>query len=146
MQAAVSIPIIHMIRETVAKLERVRPRTRKAGLLATSGTLQSGLYDRELAAAGIQVVIPDPAIQEGCVMTAVDKIKAGAKKSASAVLLSRAAADLERKGAEVIVLGCTETPLAFDPATTSALVIDASRTLAEAAIREFRTLAAKPHR
>ena len=71
-------------------------------------------------------------------MTAVEMIKAGTEKSSSAVLLARAAADLERRGAEVIILGCTETPLAFDPAGTNALVIDASRTLAEAAIREYR--------
>jgi len=45
---------------------------------------------------------------------------------------------LWRRGAQVVVLGCTEIPLAFDPATVDVPVVNASRVLAEAALRLYQ--------
>lgn len=70
-------------------------------------------------------------------MKAVYGIKAGSDKQASEELLFTAAENVEGKGAEVIVLGCTEIPLAFNPKRAAVPVINATRVLAEAAIREF---------
>jgi aspartate racemase len=83
------------------------------------------------------LVYPDEPIQNDCVMKAVYGIKAGVDKQASEELLFKAGQNVEQKGAQVIVLGCTEIPLAFNPKRASVPVINATRVLAEAAIREF---------
>jgi len=137
MQRAVKIPILHMIRETVDAVVKRHPTARRIGLLATSGTIASGLYEREFHARGLSAVYPDEPLQKDCVMKAVYAIKAGGDKQASEDLLFLAVENVERKGAQVIVLGCTEIPLAFNPRRATVPVINATRVLAEAAIREF---------
>ena len=47
------------------------------------------------------------------------------------------ARDVELRGAEVIVLGCTEIPLAFNAQRASLPVVNATRVLAEVAVREY---------
>ena len=83
------------------------------------------------------MLYPNPAIEEGCVMKAVYAIKADGSRREAEDLLFTAGAHLEQKGAEVLVLGCTEIPLAFNPKRATVPVINATRILAEAACREF---------
>lgn len=148
MQQAVRVPIIHMIRETVMEVTTRYPETRTIGLLATSGTIASGLYEKEFTARGIAVVKPDSEDQEKKVMAAIYGIKAGTDKKRAEDLLFEAGRSVEAKGAQVIVLGCTEIPLAFNPDRASVPVVDATKVLAERAIAKYRELetaaAAKP--
>ncbi len=137
MQRAVKIPILHMIRETADVVARSYPNARRIGLLASDGTVATGLYEREFSARGMKLVYPDEPIQKDCVMKAIYGIKAGGDKQSNEELLFTAGKNVERKGAEVIVLGCTEIPLAFNPQRASVPVINATRVLAEAAIREY---------
>jgi aspartate racemase len=140
MQRAVRIPVLHMIRETVQTVVARHPDCRRVGLLATNGTISSGLYGKEFRARGIDVLYPDESIQSECVMKAVYGIKAGRDKQTAEDLLFAAGASLERQGAQVIVLGCTEIPLAFNPKRASVPVVNATQVLAEAAIREYERL------
>lgn len=141
MKNAVTIPIIHMIGETVNEVRRKYPATIRVGLLATAGTLESGLYQQELARHGLQPVLPDEAVGNEKVMTAVFGIKAGRDPAAARDLLAEAARHLEGKGADVIILACTEIPLVFDPAGVKAHVIDATRVLAGRAVETYLDLA-----
>jgi aspartate racemase len=140
MQSAVKIPILHLISETVAAVAQRHPECKTVGLLATSGTIQSKLYENEFRARGIAVVYPDDATQTDCVMKAVYGIKAGGDRREQADLLCAAGREVEAKGAQVILLGCTEIPLAFDAKRASVPVVNATQVLAEAAIREFKRL------
>lgn len=137
MQRAVKIPILHLIREAVEAAAKQHPDARRIGLLATNGTIATGLYEREFRGRSLSLVYPDEPIQNDCVMKAVYGIKAGMDRQTSEDLLFTAGKNVEQKGAEVIVLGCTEIPLAFNPKRASVPVINATRVLAEAAIREF---------
>jgi len=138
MHRAVRIPILHMIREAAAAVGQRHPQCRRVGLLATTGTLSTGLYEREFRARGIGVVYPDAPIEIGWVMKAVYGVKAGADKKTCEDLLFAAGKNVEQKGAQVIVLGCTEIPLAFNAQRATGPVVNATRVLAEAAIREMR--------
>ena len=140
MQGAVGIPIVHMIQEAARAAVARLPGLRRCGLLATTGTLESGLYARELECLGVEAVVVEPAVQEAEVMAAIADIKIRRDRKTSRERLARAAAALERRGAELILLGCTEIPLAFDPATTRLPVLDGNHVLAEAAIRRYRAL------
>jgi aspartate racemase len=140
MQAAISIPILHMIRETVRYVVERYPEYKHIGLLATSGTIRSGLYEKEFAVTGRQTIIPDESVETEYVMKAIMKIKTGKDGKESEDLLAAAGAHLEAKGAQVLVLGCTEIPLAFNPNRAQVPVVNATRVLAEAAIRTFQEI------
>ena len=137
---AVGIPIIHMIEEVVSEINVKHPDTRKVGLLATAGTLESGLYENELTKSGYQVIVPDEKIENELVMQAVFAIKSGHDRKTSQELLARAGHHLVERGAEAIILGCTEIPLAFNVQSASVPVVDATRVLAERAILMYMNL------
>lgn len=142
MQAAVKIPVLHMIRETVDEVLRLRPDVKKVGLLATSGTLRTGLYEKEFRARGVETLVPPESAQDERVMRAVAGIKAGRPKPENAALLAEPAREMTARGAEIIVLGCTEIPLAFDESCVTVPVVNATLVLARAAVRTFREIAA----
>lgn len=140
MKNAVNIPIIHMIEETVAEVAVKHPDARKVGLLATAGTLGSGLYENELAKCGYQVIVPDEKIENEKVMPAVFAVKSGHDRRASEKLLAQAGRHLVERGAETIILGCTEIPLAFNVQSVNVPVVDATRVLAGRAIQMYLDL------
>ncbi len=137
MQDAVSIPIIHMIRETVNEVKLLYPDLKKVGLLATTGTIESRLYEDELVQNGYQVIIPDDPVETEMVMKAVFGIKAGSDKQTNEDLLAQAGNHIIKKGAELIVLGCTEIPLAFNPTRVDVPVVNATQVLARRAIETY---------
>lgn len=100
-----SLPIVHMIKES-AKLV-YEAGVDSVGLLATSGTVEVGLYQRCLESRGVRVTTPQ---NQSEVMRAIYEIKAGRKEEARRVLL-RAAKSLIEEGAQIVVAGCTEVPL-----------------------------------
>ncbi len=143
MQDAVSIPIIHMIRETVNEVKQQYPDLKKVGLLATTGTLESRLYENELVKNGYQVIIPDDSVETEMVMKAVFGIKAGSDKQTNEDLLAQAGNHIIKKGAELIVLGCTEIPLAFNPTRVDVPVVNATQVLAERSIQIYHEMKKK---
>jgi aspartate racemase len=137
MQNAVSVPIIHMIRETAEVVASKYPDLKTVGLLATAGTIESGLYKTELEARGFSVIVPDNDIETDYVMKAVKGIKSGIDRKINEELLVVAGNHLLKNGAQVLVLGCTEIPLAFNSERVSVPVVNATRVLAETAIRKY---------
>jgi aspartate racemase len=137
MQEAVQIPILHMIRETVTEIRENHAGAVKVGLLATEGTIESGLYENELEKSGLTAILPDQRIEKEKVMKAISGIKSGSDFRINQDLLAEAAMHLLDRGAELILLGCTEIPLAFDPRKVDVPVIDASRVLAGRSVRLY---------
>ncbi|HAT32035.1 MAG TPA: aspartate racemase [Janthinobacterium sp.] len=112
-QPALSIPIVHMLNETVAYLRSHCAGKRRIGLLATSGTLASRVYHEAVAGDDLRLLLPDPAHQ-ALVMRAIygeAGVKAGFRAGQCRADLLRAMEHLARRGAEVIILACTELPL-----------------------------------
>ena len=134
MKEAVSIPVINMIRETAGEVAAKYPKIKKVGLLATSGTIKTGLYEKELSALGLEVIVPDEKVETEMVMKAVRGIKAGLERKPLEDLLAAAGQHLADRGAELIVLGCTEIPLAYNPERVNLPVVNATNVLAEKAI------------
>lgn len=108
--AASSVPVLHMIRETAAALKREGVAC--VGLLATDGTVQAGVYQQELEQAGIRTVCPDAEGQREVMRLIYDGVKAGADHFDTA-LLEQELQRMREAGAQRIVLGCTELPIAF---------------------------------
>lgn len=74
-QEEVGVPVIHMIRETALELER--QGRKRVCILATDGTIRSGLYQKELEQVHIQPAVPDPETQKLVMSLIYDEIKAG---------------------------------------------------------------------
>ena len=102
---AVEIPVLDMLEETVRRIGEAC-----VGLLATSGTVRTGLYERALAKKGIRLVTPSDAEQE-TVTQAIEAIKSGADPRRLAPELAQTAAALADRGAQAVIAGCTEISL-----------------------------------
>ncbi|WP_263772605.1 aspartate/glutamate racemase family protein [Propionivibrio soli] len=137
-QPYLSIPVVNMLRETAQYIRNHYGNCRMIGLLATNGTVASRVYHEALAAAGFDVLVPDDANQR-CVMNAIygtKGVKAGYTTGECVDDLQQAMASLVMRGAEVLILGCTELPLlqeqneAFSIAGKSVVVLDPTLILA----------------
>ncbi len=138
LQAGVGVPIIHMIRETGRQLRASYSGAARAGLLATTGTVLSGIYVKELAPFGYKIIVPGSAGQEA-VMEAIygsAGIKAGKMGRRARRLLLAAADELAGAGAQVLILGCTEIPLGLRPEDLPLPAVNPNQVLAEALVRE----------
>ena len=133
LQARISVPILHMIEETV-ELLAVRG-IRAVGLLATTGTCRTGLYQGFADARGLDVLVPDFAAQEK-VMDAILQIKGGNTSPQVGRSLAEAAAGLRAQGAQAVIAGCTEIPLALTQQMLRVPLIDPTGVLADAALRQ----------
>jgi aspartate racemase len=130
------VPFVSLLDETCLYARRTVPRLGKVGLLATTGTVRSGIFARVFAAAGIEVIVPTDAGQRR-LMQAVygeDGIKAGHKAGPARRQILAACRALVRRGAQAIVAGCTEIPLAISDEDIPVPLIEPMRIAAEACI------------
>lgn len=130
--ASVSVPMLHMITLTCDAL-RARG-VRRAGLLATDGTVQTGIYQRAFADSGIALLTPPSAAQAAVMDIIYDGVKSGDLAYDTAAF-RRACEGLLSRGAETLILGCTELPLAFELYHLDYPAVDPTLELALGALR-----------
>ena len=82
------------------------PGLRRLGVLATDGTLLAGTYATAAAAAGLELVVPDEDAQREVMSIIYDGVKAGMPVPRRR--FDAAVEHLRGRGAEAVVLGCTE--------------------------------------
>ena len=124
-QRASGLPLIDMI-ETAASAARDLG-ARRVGVLGTKGALR--LYREYLAAQAMSLVALSPERQEAFMAT-IYKIKGGDLDPDVRREMAAYAADLVASGAEAVIAGCTEAPLAMGPQDVKAPFIDAGELLA----------------
>lgn len=129
--ASLGIPLLHIVDAAVAQIPHAL-RHEPVGILATRGTLASGVYT--LRQPGLQWVQPLEQEMTDWVMPAIRAVKSGDMDSARRLLQS-AIVSLRRRGARSILLGCTELPLAHTGDADDVPLIDATHALALSAIR-----------
>lgn len=127
----VNIPFLNMIDETIKEVERRGISV--VGLLATNGTLQSGVYENPFESHGIRVLKPSADAQRHVMDIIYKGIKAGHNLDITGFL--SVLDDLESRGAKSLILGCTELPIAFEKYCITRETIDPTTVLAESAIR-----------
>lgn len=135
--------LLHMIRETVSHLQQHAGRGACIGVLSTTAVWRLRLYRDALEAAGFRVVDPDAEHQERLVGATIFDPSWGIKAQSDPVTprarasLLEAVGHLRRQGAEAVILGCTELPLAVpEPALDGLPMVDPTLVLARALIRE----------
>ena len=132
LQEATRVPLINLIKEVTTEVAKLG--VKGAGLLATTGTLKAGLYQRALQQRGIKVLLPDEKGQEQ-VMTVIRGIKSGKLTAGGLKLVAQ---ELISRGAEAVVLGCTELSLIAQNISWGIPVVDSTEVLAKATIKRAR--------
>jgi aspartate racemase len=112
-QPYLGIPIVNMLTVTVHYLRETFPGLRDVGVLATSGTVESGVYKMALESQGLCQLTPEPALQARVMVAIYGKtgVKAGFTTGQCKEDITAAVEGLIAQGAEVIILGCTELPI-----------------------------------
>ena len=131
------LPLISLIDETVAAARAMRPVPGTVGLLATDGTVRSGIFAKAFGAAGIAVLTPSSRDQARLTTAIYGKkgIKAGFTRGPAREAVLAVARGLVRRGAAAVVAGCTEVPLVLDAADLAVPLIDPMTAGARAAVR-----------
>jgi len=132
----IDVPLLSIVEETARAIKAGWPDVECVGIMATDGTLEAGVFGP--LAESFRLVRPSEAGQHR-VMAAVygpSGVKTIGPNGEAAELLTRAAAELVESGAEAIVAGCTEIPLALTQEATSVPLIDTLDVLARAVVRE----------
>ncbi len=133
--AAEGLPILHIVEAAAADLRQVAP-TGTIGVMGTAATLRMRLYQNRLEALGWTCIIPDDAEMARLVSPAIAHVKANRVSEAYAPL-AEAALNLATRGAQAVVLGCTEIPLGIQAGPWQTLgvpLVDTIDALARAAI------------
>ncbi len=103
-----SVPVFHMLRETAKSLAEAG--IKKVGVLATTGTKLSGVYDKALTEYGVEAVYPSGAKQDLLMSLVYDFAKRGSgefdEDGMRDILTS-----LREAGTEKLIIGCTEVPI-----------------------------------
>ncbi|TSD57463.1 aspartate/glutamate racemase family protein [Variovorax sp. KBS0712] len=140
MQAASSKPMLHIVDAVIEDLQRRGVRGGPIGILGTPATIALGLYQKGLRRAGFDVVEPiEEEVAQFCV-PAIAAVKANRPEDGFAPCAD-GIRRLAARGAQAVVLGCTELPLAMPTARRAefdVLLSDSIDALALQAIRHVR--------
>jgi aspartate racemase len=128
----ISIPVLSIIDVTTnSALEK---GFKSVGLLATTGTVSTGLYRKKLEASGIQCITPSADKQHLIDDMIYQGVKAN-NENYDTRAVKELLAEMQNAGAEAFILGCTEVPVAVSMYKLQGEFIDATDELAKAAIR-----------
>ncbi len=138
------LKLVHMVDETVRYLSTTFERNLNIGILSTTGTYKRRLYADKIVNAGFACTVPPEAMQQDLVHSAIYHPAYGIKANSSKVpepaqrQLRQVMDQMQAQGVNVILLACTELPLALPEATYRGIpLIDATRILARALIRAY---------
>lgn len=130
-------PILHIADTVVDQLRRSRT-IRTVGILATDGTIQSGIYQDRLVAAGFSSVDLTDMGDHNWAMRGIREMKAGHSRAARETLTA-GVRDLTARGADAVLVACTDASAALADVTVldGTTVIDASTCLARASLEKL---------
>lgn len=123
------VPVMNIVRLTAARAAEMGAKS--VAVFATSGTVMSGIYQKECEKVGVRCIFPDGRVQSAIDDMIYRKIKAGARKANEIYYLF----DRFLSVSDAIILGCTELSLIdLSDYINKMYLIDSSRVLAENAI------------
>ena len=137
----IKIPIINMPKEVYKKTKKTCKKNSKIGLLATEGTLKTGVY-KNFFSKNYNLLSPKYNLQKKCVNKAIRFVKMGNVRAAEKAI-KPAINYLLKEKCKKIILGCTELPIAifafksFKNVKSSKIFLDPNLILATAAMKKY---------
>lgn len=104
-RAAISVPFLDMVQLSV---QRALQAGGPVGILASPAVQKTGLFDRALEGQGGSALYP---ADKSALLDAIRSLKTGGPNPAARATLRAAAAELEKKGAAILLVACTEFSL-----------------------------------
>jgi aspartate racemase len=137
MQDAAGVPVLHIVDAAAEDLRAAGVKRGTIGLMSTAATQRLRIYQDHLASLGWDCLVPDAAEMADLIAPAIAHVKANRVQKAHEPLRD-VVNSLAARGAQAIVLGCTEIPLGILAGPAGGLnapVVDTIDSLARAAIR-----------
>ncbi len=132
-EAALSVPFLHIADATAAAIQA--QGIERVGLLGTAYTMEQAFYKGRLESAfGLEVLVPDSAEREHINRIIFDELVRDIVKAESKAVYVQAIEQLVARGAQAIILGCTEIMLLVDQADASVPLFDTTRIHAVSAV------------
>ncbi len=132
LQKNIKIPIINMIEESILALYCIHGENFKMGILATDGTVETMLYQKECKKRGIIPVIPTPETQDKVMKIIYDGIKDG--NPVDMQDFYDIEEEMKAAGCKVVLMACTELSCFKEIYNLSDYYVDAMEVLAERSI------------
>jgi aspartate racemase len=127
------IPWLHIAEEVAAEAQRRNYGC--LGILGTEYLMEGPVYPTKLVATGIEYNIPEETDRERINAIIFDELINGRFTAESRVYFSSVIGQLQNLGCDAVVLGCTEIPLLVTQEVSSLPILDSTRLLARAALR-----------
>jgi aspartate racemase len=125
---------LHIAEEVVA--EAKRRNFKQIGILGTRFLMEGPVYPSKLTPAGIECRIPDPQQRQRINQIIYEELVYARFLSASLVYFQQVIRELAAGGCDAVALACTEIPLLIGEAESPLPVLDSTRILARAALRQ----------
>jgi aspartate racemase len=132
-QATVGVPMLSLLDATGTAIQMSGIQT--VGLLGTKVTMEKPFYQEALSRQGISVLVPGAGEREFVNRVIYDELVAGQILDASRQGFVKAVQALAARGAQGVVLGCTEIPLLIGEADVGLPLFDTTTIHAEAALQ-----------
>jgi aspartate racemase len=133
----VKVRIAHIVDSVASALRDVGVTNTTIGVIGTQATVELGLYQYHLNRLGWSCIVPGKEEMDTLVQPAIDLIKSGDMSRAYDMFMI-VIDSLIARGAQAVVLGCTEIPLAVDqPSRDAVPLINSIDSLVKVAIKEF---------
>lgn len=136
LEELIGMRIINAISETVDYLKR--NGYKRVGIMATDGTVKSGIFKLALESSGIECIYPKKEHQDGVMRLIYDNVKSGKRVDIDSFNEIKMA--LIDSGAEVVLLGCTELSVIKKNSDIKDKVVDVMEVLAAKCVDECATL------
>lgn len=150
-KAGCTINLLNMIEETANFIASNHPTITKIGVLSTTGTYKSGVYAKALKSKGFEVILPSLDMQENVIHPSIYHPIYGIKTISNPIHpqarknLLQGFSFLKEQGAQAVILGCTEIPLAItEKVINEMIIIDPTTILARALIQFYNPSKLKP--
>ena len=133
----ITIPFLHLLEESIRYVKRELGHMKRIGLLATDGTIQTGLFQELFNKNGIEIVVPKKEGQN-LIMEALyqkEGVKAGYKERPKEMIL-QVLQQLIQDKVEGVIAGCTEIPLVLSQFDIDIPFINPLRIAARECIRK----------
>lgn len=130
LSSAVSIPVLNIVDELQQYLKE--RGVHSVGLMATSGTVASGLFQKAFDGQDCRLILPSPERQQDVMHLIYNNVKAN--KPVEMERFEAVSKELREKGAEVIILGCTELSVLHKNYEIGDGYLDAMQLMAKCAV------------
>ena len=128
------IPWLHIAQEVITKAKQ--KNYKRLGILGTRYLMEGSIYPAKIVAVGIKYMIPEVEDREKINKIIFDELVNACFTSEALTYFKGVIDGLKNKGCDAVILGCTEIPLLVNQEDSSLPILDSTRLLARAALKE----------